>query len=138
MTNIQASVFPITNMLPDLPRLKIVDVGAMALGNGTEPYAPSMKALPCDVIGFEPVQAECDKLMALAQPGHTYLPYFIGDGSALTFYECNMPMTSSLLEPNTALLDKFQNLENLTRAVKTHAVQTKRLDDILEVRGADY
>jgi FkbM family methyltransferase len=131
-------LFHISSLLPSLPRFKIVDVGAMTLGNGTEPYAPLTKFLPCDVIGFEPVQAECDKLNAQGKPGHTYLPYFIGDGSTRTFYECNMPMTSSLFEPNSALLDKFQNLENLTRVVKTYTVQTRRLDDIPDVRGTDY
>ncbi|MGE0733470.1 MAG: FkbM family methyltransferase [Alphaproteobacteria bacterium] len=131
-------MFPIADLLPQLPRLKIVDVGAMTLGDGTEPYTSLMKALPCEVIGFEPIQAECDKLNAQAKPHRKYLPYFIGDGSAQTFYECNMPMTSSLFEPNTELLDKFHNLENLTRVVKTHAVQTKRLDDIPELAGTDY
>ena len=47
-------------------------------------------------------------------------------------------MTSSLLEPDSALLDKFQKLGNLVQVVKTHRVETRRLDDIAEVAGADY
>jgi FkbM family methyltransferase len=128
----------IASILPPLPRLKIVDVGAMFLGDGADPYARLQKALQCDVIGFEPVGAEYEKLKAMSDPSRIYLPYFIGDGATHTFHECNFAMTSSLLEPDSALLDKFQNLGNLVQVVKTYPVETKRLDDIPEVAGADY
>jgi FkbM family methyltransferase len=128
----------IASLLPSLPRLKIVDIGAMFLGEDHDPYARLMKALPCDVIGFEPIPEECEKLNALGHKGRTYLPYFIGDGSAHTFHQCNFPMTSSLFEPNTALLAKFQNLERLTRVVKTWPAETQRLDDIAETAGVDF
>lgn len=131
------SLFPIAPLLPMLPRLKIVDVGAMSLGEGTEPYAPLMQAAPCDLYGFEPGAAEFEKLKASAKDGHHYLPYFIGDGTVRTFYECNYTMTSSLFEPNTELLAKFQNLEELVRVQKTHSVETRRLDDIPELEGTD-
>jgi FkbM family methyltransferase len=92
----------------------------------------------CDVLGFEPNAAECDKLNQLKKTGHTYLPYFIADGFRHTFYDCNYPMTSSLFEPNTALLAKFNNLEELTRVVTTYPVETKRLDEIPEAKGTPY
>ena len=131
-------MFPISSLLPPLPRIKIVDVGAMTLGQGTEPYAALLKAVPCEVIGFEPVAAELEKLNQLKLPGHKFLPHIIGDGSPRTFYECNHAMTSSLFEPNTELLAKFQNLEELTRVTKSYPVETKRLDDIPEVEGTDF
>jgi FkbM family methyltransferase len=136
--NTPPSLFNIAPLLPPLPRLKIVDVGAMSLGEGTDAYSRLASATPCDVYGFEPVAVEFEKLKASARPGHHYLPYFVGDGSARTFYECNFTMTSSLFEPNTALLAKFQNLEELTRAQKTYPVQTTRLDDIPELEGTDF
>jgi FkbM family methyltransferase len=132
------SLFRITSLLPPIPRLKIVDVGAMTLGEGTDPYSALTAATPCDVYGFEPVADELEKLRASAKPGHHYLPHTIGDGSARTFYECNFSMTSSLFEPNTPLLVNFQNLEELVRVTKTHAVETRRLDDIPELEGTDY
>jgi FkbM family methyltransferase len=139
MNNAQTRpLFNIGQMLPNLPRLKIVDVGAMSLGEGTDAYSPLTDATPCDVYGFEPVTEEFEKLKAAAKPGHHYLPYFVGDGSAQTFYECNFAMTSSLFEPNSALLDKFQNLGELARVRKTYPVQTTRLDDIPELKGTDF
>jgi FkbM family methyltransferase len=121
-----------------MPRVKIVDVGAMSIGEGHEPYSKLMKALPCDVIGFEPIAGECDRLARMGHEGHSYLPYFIGDGAQHTFHECNFPMTSSLFEPNTPLLAKFQGLENLVRVVKTYPVETRRLDDVAETAGVDF
>jgi FkbM family methyltransferase len=128
----------IASILPPLPRLKIVDVGAMSIGDGLEPYAKLIKAVPCDIIGFEPVAAECDKLNRMRHEGRTYLPYFIGDGASHTFHECNFPMTSSLFAPNTPLLAKFQNLENLVQVVKSYPVETRRLDDLAETAGVDF
>jgi FkbM family methyltransferase len=132
------SLFNIAPLLPPLPRLKIVDVGAMSLGEGTDVYSPLASATPCDVYGFEPGAEELKKLTASAKPGHHYLPYFIGDGSSGTFYECNYNMTSSLFEPDMDLLSRFQALAELTVVQKTHAVETKRLDDIPEIEGTDF
>lgn len=109
----------------------------MSLGDDRLSYADLVKATPCEIVGFEPVQAEFDKLTRQKKEHERYLPYFVGDGSAGTFRECNFPMTSSLFEPNTRLLAKFQNLEELVRVVKRDPVETTRLDDIPEVEGTD-
>lgn len=119
------------------PEIRIVDVGAMSLGID-EDYAALTRAMPCTIIGFEPLEAECRKLQALNRPGYVYLPYFIGDGSLQTFYETNTGMTSSLLEPNHALVAKFHMLGELMQVVRTHPAQTTRLDDIPETMGTDY
>lgn len=131
-------MFPITAILPQPPGIKIVDVGAMSLGDEKDPYARLMKRVPCEVIGFEPVARECESLNLKARPGCLYLPYAVGDGTAQVFHECNYPMTSSLLEPNVDLLAMFHGLRDVTRVVETSRVQTVRLDDIPEVKGADY
>jgi FkbM family methyltransferase len=131
-------VFPASSWLPPFSLfLKIVDVGAMSLGEGTEPYAALMNAIPCGVYGFEPIAAECEKLNALKKRGHHYLPYFIGDGSVQTFHECNYPMTSSLFEPDTELMARFHHLEELCRVTKSYPVETTRLDDIKELKEVD-
>ena len=125
-------------LLPPLPPLKIIDVGAMSFGQDEDVYAPLTKGFPCEVIGFEPVAAEYEKLKAQNKAGRIYLPYIIGDGSVQTFRECNSPMTSSLFEPNAPLLAKFQTLTDVTRIVGTSDVETRRLDDIPETKGADF
>lgn len=117
-------------------KIKTIDVGAMALGDKNCPCHKLSQINACEIVGFEPDEKECEKLN---QSGSgQYLPYVIGTGDKRTFRTCNFNMTSSLYEPNTALVEKFQNLEELMRVVDRQEVTTKRLDDISEVEGADY
>jgi FkbM family methyltransferase len=90
------------------------------------------------VIGFEPVQAECDKLNAMKRERHTFLPYFIGDGSDGTFHLNSAAMTSSLFETNHELVDLFNNLGELMQTKQRSSEKTTRLDDLPECRDADY
>jgi FkbM family methyltransferase len=129
-------MFNILEILPKFSPIRVIDLGAMAIGD--EVYAPLVKANLATVLGFECVQSECDRLNAMGREGHTYLPYAVGDGRERDFHECNYPMTSSLYEPNTPLLAKFQNLENLTQVVKKGRLATHRLDDMPEAAGADF
>lgn len=124
------------SLIPKPDPIRVIDVGAMAIGEDV--YAPLVKAGLATVLGFECVQAECDRFNAMNRTTHTCLPYAIGDGRERTFHECNFPMTSSLYEPNSELLAKFQNLENLTRVVRRAVVPTRRLDDLPEALGADF
>lgn len=120
------------------PDIKTVDVGAMYVDEQSGIVNKFLKHNKGSIIGFEPVQEECDKLNARKLPGHSYLPYFIGDGNDATFHLCANPMTSSLFEPNRSLLDLFNNLGELTQVVSTSPVKTKRLDDIPECADADF
>jgi FkbM family methyltransferase len=119
------------------PTIDIVDVGAMWLGEASIPYQALLKTGIARVIGFEPIEKECDKLNAMKWPNHRFLPCFIGDGSKGTFRVCRSPMTSSLLEPNLALLSKFNQLAEITTPVERSECQTRRLDDIPELTNVD-
>lgn len=118
--------------------INIVDIGALSLGPGTDPYDTLLKATSTRVTGFEPVQEECEKLNRMHGNNRRYLPYVIGNGGPGVFHLCNDPVTSSLYPPYTELLDKFQNIENLTQVVKEIPVQTRRLDDIAEIGDVDF
>lgn len=132
-------MFSLMQMLGrNTPGIGVLDLGAMALEGEAPPWQKLLAAPATTVVGFEPVQAECDKLNASARKGHRFLPHFVGDGRERTFHLCNFPMTSSLYEPNTALLSRFQNLEELTRCVETSSVTTVRLDDIADLGPVDY
>lgn len=131
-------MFSIRQVLPTAPRFKVIDVGAMSLGAGTEPYARLAASFPCDILGFEPIAEECERLNASAPPGCRYLPHAVGDGSRQEFRQCSAPMTSSLFEPDLGLLGMFHGLADLTRVVSRTPVQTVRLDDIPEAAGTDY
>jgi protein O-GlcNAc transferase len=119
------------------PVIDIVDVGAYWLGQEHIPYRALLKHGSARVIGFEPAPGECEKLNAMKMPGHTYLPYFIGDGTERTFVLTNAPMTSSLCEPDLRLCGHFTELAEMMQPVERTKVATKRLDDIPEIGSID-
>lgn len=120
-------------IIEDYGVIKIVDVGAMEIENDKIPYSSLSSEYKCTITGFEPDKQECDKLN---KNGNKTIPAYVGDGTEKTFNHCNFNMTSSFFEPNTPLLNGFNNLENLTRVVSREKVQTVRLDDVIS--DADY
>ncbi len=115
------------------PHFTVVDVGAMDIPAEQVPYGPLEKPGKFDVVGFEAVRTECDKLNQMGKPGHRYLNCVVGDGTRRKFTVTNESMTSSLYAPNQPLLSLFNNLAELTIPVSTWEVQTRRLDDIPEL-----
>ncbi|MBX3390089.1 MAG: FkbM family methyltransferase [Phycisphaeraceae bacterium] len=131
--------FSLIEMLGDrVPHLHIVDVGAMFIGPEHIPYRTLLEPGRTTVTGFEPISTECEKLNQSASPGQRFLPYCIADGTVRTFYVTNTGFTSSLYEPNTELLNAFNNLGELTRVQGTEQLQTKRLDDVSEVSDVHF
>jgi len=129
-----AAATTLLELLPDFGKVNIVDIGAMSLGQ-REPYRALIDAGRGAVVGFEPNEAECAKLNQGAGAGR-YYPYFVGDGGIRTFHETNMPMTGSLYEPNTPLLEKFAMLAELVTPKAQHGgIQTRRLDDLADLDG---
>ena len=130
--------FPMESIVPQLPSLKIVDVGAMIVNGLSNPYDAMLQSLSCQVVGFEPVAAECKKLNEHYSGLFTFLPHVVGDGSQQTFYECAAAYNSSLFEPNMELLARFTGFQELFTVVATSSVLTKPLDEIPEASGTDY
>ncbi|MBS28242.1 MAG: FkbM family methyltransferase [Alphaproteobacteria bacterium] len=117
--------------------LKIIDVGALDVGE-VEPWARLLETGAGTLIGFEPNQAECDKLNAAGRPNSRYLPHALGDGQAHTLHIGTEPMTSSLFPPDQAVMKQFHCLWELCETAGEERVETRRLDDIAEVRPADF
>ncbi len=122
--------------MPAALRLDILDIGA-ALGEQPS-YQPLLDAGRARLIGFEPNVAECERLERHYGEPHRFYPHFVGDGQLATFHETNRSATSSLLAPNTPLLEKFQNLAEVVTLVATHAVSTVRIDDLAELGNVDF
>jgi len=124
--------------LPHISKIRILDIGAMFLEGAKDPYMALVEQGVAEVIGFEPVDAEYQKLCDMKLPGHTFFPYAIGDGTKQTFHQCNMSMTSSLLNPNTPLVSRFTGLSELMQVVEKSEIQTRRLDDLPEIGEVDF
>ncbi|MHB1140928.1 MAG: FkbM family methyltransferase [Sulfuricaulis sp.] len=127
------------SMLDFLPKdflINILDIGAALTER--PPYQSLIDAGRAKITGFEPNARECERLNREYGEPHRFLPHFIGDGQPATFHETNWLLTGSLFEPNTPLLEKFQNLAELMTPVATHPVSTARIDDVSEIGDVDY
>lgn len=129
-------MFSLLEFFPDPDLITVLDIGA-ALSE--EPvYEKLLASGRARLIGFEPDPAECRTLAETYGPPYRFFPYFIGDGKPASFHETNWVLTGSLYEPNTPLLEKFQNLSELVTPVARHPVETRRLDDIAEIGDVDF
>lgn len=117
-------------------RLTVLDVGAALVER--PPYQSLVDAGRARILGFEPDAAECERLNRQFGAPHRFFPVFAGDGERATFHETNWGPTGSLFEPNTPVLEMFQNLAELMTPVARHPVQTTRLDDLAEIGDIDY
>ncbi len=119
--------------------INVLDVGAIGIDEKEiVPYDTLVKAGHARVVGFEPDAAGCKELNLKYGTPHLFLPYFVGDGKPATFYETNWAPTGSLFKPNQPLLEKFQNLDELTTLKAEHKAVTKCLDDMPEVGDIDF
>lgn len=116
---------------------EVVDVGAKMI-DGEPPYMPLLAAGLCRVTGFEPQEDALHELLAKKRPNERYLPYVMGDGEARTLKICRGKGLTSLLEPDPLRLSLFGVLEMLGQVLERVPVQTRRLDDIIEIQHLDF
>lgn len=114
----------------------VVDIGANPI-DGDPPYKAMLEGGLCNVIGFEPQQDAWQTLLFKRGLLETYLPYAIGDGQVHTLYRCLISGMTSLYKPDTRYLSSFNDFDTMGQVVSTEMVQTKRLDDVVEVKAFD-
>lgn len=128
--------FSLCELLPDVPMIEIVDVGAFAAAAPV--YSRLMAAGRARVTGFEPHEPARLALAHRHGPPHRFLPHFVGDGEPAKFHETNVPYTSSLYPPNPPVLAMFNDMSEETTLVRVHDVPTVRLDDAVALDDVDY
>ena len=124
------------DFFPEKFHLDILDIGAAL--DEKPPYQSLVDAGRARIVGFEPDAKECEKLNRTYGEPHRFFPFFAGDGNPAVFHETNWALTGSLYEPNTPLLEKFNNLAEVVSPVATHAIETKRIDDIPGIGNVDF
>jgi protein O-GlcNAc transferase len=129
-------MWSLLEFFPEDFKINILDVGAAFLEK--PPYQSLVDAGRGRIFGFEPDKQACEQLNRKYGNPHRFFPFFVGDGRPAIFHETNWAPTGSLYEPNTPLLEKFQNLAEVVTPVATHAVKTTRLDDIGEIDDIDF
>jgi protein O-GlcNAc transferase len=129
-------MWSLLEFFPEDFQINILDVGAALIER--PPYQSLVDVGRGRIFGFEPNQQACEQLNREYGNPHRFFPFFVGDGGPAVFHETNWAPTGSLYEPNSRLLEKFQNLAEVVTPVATHAVDTTRLDDIAEIGDIDF
>jgi protein O-GlcNAc transferase len=129
-------MWSLLEFFPEDFRINILDVGAALIER--PPYQSLVDAGRGRIFGFEPNQQALEQLNREYGNPHRFFPFFVGDGRPAIFHETNWALTGSLYEPNSRLLEKFQNLAEVVTPVATHAVNTTRLDDIADIGDIDF
>ncbi len=129
-------MWSLLEFFPEEFQINILDVGAAFIER--PPYQSLVDAGRARIVGFEPDKQACERLNRKYGNPHRFFPFFVGDGLPAIFHETNWVLTGSLYEPNTELLEKFQNLAEIVTPVATHPVNTTRLDDIAEIGDIDF
>lgn len=124
------------DLLPDLSPIEIVDIGAAY--SEAPVYEPLLASRRARLTGFEPDRGACAALEQRFGPPHRFFPHFVGSGAKATFHETNFGLTGSLFEPNTPLLEKFQNLAEVVTPKAQWPVETTRLDDVEGISAMDF
>jgi protein O-GlcNAc transferase len=129
-------MWSLLEFFPEDFRINILDVGA-ALSE-QPPYQSLVDAGRGRIFGFEPNREACEQLNRAYGSPHRFFRVFVGDGLPAVFHETNWVLTGSLYEPNSRLLEKFQNLAEVVTPVAAYPVDTTRLDDVAEIDDIDF
>ncbi len=132
------SVFDFLAHFPQGVPLTLVDVGAAWSGPGFSSFETLVRQGHGRLIGFEPDPNALAELQRRFPDPHRFSASVIGDGQPATFHTTQDPVASSLLHPNHALLDLFQQLGEMSEVVNRTPVATVRLDDALAGADADF
>lgn len=125
-----------TSLLEDRLTVNVLDVGSSL---GEQPrYQRLVEMGWANIVGFEPDPSECERLRQHYGASHRFFPHFVGRGGPATYYQTNNVFTGSLFEPNSELLDYFQNLAEASVLVARHPVTTTRLDDVPDLPMVDH
>ena len=129
-------MWSLLEFFPEEFQINILDIGAALTER--PPYQALVDVGRGRVFGFEPDKEACERLNREYGHPHRFFPFFVGDGRPAVFHETNRALTGSLYEPNSRLLEKFQNLAEVVTPVATHPVNTTRLDDIADIGDIDF
>ncbi len=126
----------LSQLLPEIPDVKVVDVGASPLGE--PPWKRLHARGKADLVAFEPDALQFAALQAQGLPRTTLLAEAVGDGGEHDLHVCKLPGLTSLLKPDPEVLRHFHGFAEWGEVVDTVRLQTRRLDDIPEARGCHF
>ena len=126
----------LNNLIRPARLTSVVDVGANPI-DGEPPYKVMLQRRLCTLVGFEPQDEALAALNARKSDIESYYHYVVGNGHKAKLRLCQAPGMTSLLLPDQNVLSHFAKFAEWGSVVSEHPVQTRRLDDIAEIRDLD-
>ncbi|MEO1002673.1 MAG: FkbM family methyltransferase [Cyanobacteria bacterium J06638_7] len=121
--------------------LRCLDVGALAGADEPEPWVRWAREGCAEVIGFEPLERECERLSreAAEQGGPLrHLPWALGDGAEHRLHITRSQACSSLYRPAQSSVDQFEDLGERMKVEAVVPLRTHRLDELEGTRPTDF
>ncbi len=129
----------LTEMLDIDVTIDVVDIGANPIeSDGIPPYQGLLESGKARLVGFEPNGDALAELQARKSAHETYLPHAVYDGTEQSLRICKSSGMTSLLEPNPAVLSCFHGFDQWAEVIGREAIQTVRLDDVVEIDNLDF
>ena len=116
--------------------LHVTDVGANPMKHDA-PYKDLLDRGDIVVTGFDPQAETLQSLESKGGTSHQYLPYAVGDGKAHNLNIYRGSGLTSLLTIRRSTLFFLMGLKKAAKLLATERFETKRLDDIGEIRQID-
>ena len=106
--------------------------------DGEAPYKCLLDMGLARVTGFEPNPDALERLNLKKGTNETYLPNAVFDGKEQELKVCTAEGMTSLLEPNTSLLNNFHGFLEWSKVQERLTIPTVRFDDVKEFKNLDY
>jgi FkbM family methyltransferase len=117
--------------------IQVMDIGASAI-NEIPFYKELLDAGLAHLNAFEGDLRQIDKIKNTYKDNCTIFTEFLFDGSEQTLYIASEASgMSSLLKPNQNALNFFNGFNQFGKIERTQRIQTKKLDDLTEIKGID-
>jgi FkbM family methyltransferase len=127
----------LSSLLHPMRLTSVVDIGANPI-DGAPPYKSMLEKGFCRAIGFEPQAGALEALNARKSDREAYYPYVVGNGHKAKLRICRGSGMTSLLAPDPNALSHFARFSEWGTVVGEQPVQTRRLDDIDEIKDLDF
>lgn len=131
-----ANIAELYDLLQPSRPTAVVDIGANPI-DGSTPYAEMLAGGLCKLVGFEPLPQALAALERRKGRYETYLPFAIGEGGEQVLRVTAAEGMSSLLAPDPETLELFTDFTGFGKVQREQRIETRRLDDIVEVENLD-
>jgi len=130
----------IAELIEQIPRIRILDIGAMPIHGESPSYDPLISLGNVQLVGIDPYEWVRGELQTIykGRCEHDFFTAVIGDGGPKRFNVCAMQSRSSVFQPNCQHSRQFIGFEKPQEIIKTIEVESDTLDSLFPHEVFDF